>query len=200
MISFLINKICPNKKPPAWGGSLLSVYCFSCSSSLGQYSPRRAGRRAKEIEEIEIKIASLSIHLDLHKKIIAHEIKDVNTGQCIIYPDFSSEKRAVLTQFEFLSRFFETSERTLQCFVVNAVRDTKIARRAKAPTGHNQHIPLLQFVDKGDLILQRRLRKHVESPHWFYHRIAHINKISIQKIPLLLIIGYRDSDMLQMLH
>jgi hypothetical protein len=84
VISFLFNKICPRKnfgiislhsidllpqsttnftptkKPPAWGGSLLSAYCFSCSSRLGQCPPKLANGRAKEKEEV--KTASLSMH------------------------------------------------------------------------------------------------------------------------------------------
>src|SRR4030042_964637 len=113
-----------------------------------------------------------------------------------IYPTWHD----VLTQFEFFSHLFEAGERTFQGPVVDAVRDTEISRRAEALTGHNQNIPLTQLVDKGNIILQRRLREHIESPLRLHHRIAHLDKIVVQQIPFPLIIIYRDSNMLEILY
>jgi hypothetical protein len=155
LFPFSFYEIYPTKKPPAWGGFLLSAYCFSCSSRLGQCPPRLANGRAKEKEA---KAANLSMHFYLHKKIISQAARPVNILQALVvyhlFRLFFGEKTR-LTQLEFLSRFLEAGERTLQGFVINTVRDTEIARRAEASTGYNQHIPLPQLVDKSDLILQR---------------------------------------------
>ena len=73
-------------------------------------------------------------------------------------------------------------------------------RCPEAATGHRQYLPLLQLPHKGDVILQRGFGEHVKSPLGFYQRIAHIDKMTIQKISLLLILSHRDGHLLEVAH
>ena len=60
-----------------------------------------------------------------------------------------------LREFKLPSSSLEAGERSLEGFVVNAIRYPEIAGTAEPASGHGQDIILLQFMDKIDIVFQR---------------------------------------------